>query len=66
MAPDVLCSARGLNRYCRFDLPTFITQIREFVGGLLCGHIDESKLLSLVAIDPGQSDHGGGSRVTTS
>ena len=52
------------NGYFRLNLPALIREFLDLVRCLLGWNFNKKKFLSLMAVNPGETDHGGGSRVT--
>ena len=52
------------NGYFRLNLPALVHEFLDLVRCLLGWNFNKKKFLSLMAVNPGETDHGGGSRVT--
>ena len=61
-APVACC--RPSDRDFSFDLPSLIREFPDLHGCFLRRNLNEKEVLSLLAVNPGLTDHGGGSRVT--
>ena len=59
-AADFSCSDRDFS----LNLPALIREFLDLQWGFLGWNLNKEEVLSLMAVNPGLTDHGGGSRVT--
>ena len=60
------CDFSSSDRDFGFNLPALIRELLDLQGGFLGWNLNKEEVLSLMAVNPGLTDHGGGSRVTHS
>ena len=54
----------GSERDFILNLPALIRELLDLQWGFLGWNLNKEEVLSLMAVNPGLTDHGGGSRVT--